>query len=321
MRNVSKRSIRLFLAALSVVSVGGIGAWAYKNYCEPLAGGPNGDGYFASLRKQQIYTQFATEGVREAVPLTPQNANSWYSIYIEPVQTFELYQSQKPTSATLERKTIVLQPLGKFNAQQSAMIDTLKTYCELFFQLPARIDKPISLKKVEDFSRPSSYIKGQRQYDAGKILFDLLEPQLPADAALVLGVTMEDVYSDNLSFVFGLGSWRERVGVYSLSRYFPKEGGKLSAADEAKALRRSCQVLNHEAGHMFGITHCTIYKCSMNGSNSLSDSDQTPLEFCPVCRKKIEWNLKMDMKKRDADLAKFHSEHGMVPYLIEIKPQ
>jgi archaemetzincin len=319
MRNLSKSSIRLFLTATLSVLVGGISAWAYKNYSEPVAGGPNGDGYFATLRKQQIYKQFADQVDGKGVPLTSHNVNSWYSIYQEPVQSLELYQSQKPTSATQERKTIVLQPLGEFNSQQIAMIEYLRVYCELFFQLPARINKPISLKALEKSSRASSFFKGQRQYDAGKILFEVLEPQLPADAALVLGVTMADIYSSNLSFVFGLGSWSDRVGVYSLARYFPKEGGKLSPQDKAKVLRRSCQVLNHEAGHMFGITHCTMYKCSMNGSNSLTDSDQTPLEFCPVCRKKIEWNLKLDMKKRDAALDQFYAKHELTPFIKTLK--
>ncbi len=318
MRNLSKRSIRLFSAAIAVIFVSGLGAWAYKNYTEPVAGGPGGDGYFATLSKIQIYSQVPPEEARNAVVLKPENANSWYSIYIEPVQSFERYQSQKPTGITAERKTLVLQPLGKFNAEQTAMIANLKTYCQIFFQLPTRIDKPLDLKQVEKFSRPSGYAKGQRQYDAAKILFDFLELRLPNDAAAVLGITMEDIYSDNLSFVFGLGSWKERVGVYSLIRYFPKNGEKLTAKQKAIALRRACGVLNHEAGHMFGISHCTLYKCSMNGANSLSDSDQTPLEFCPVCRKKIEWNLKIDMRKRDAELAKFYREHGLTPFLIQI---
>jgi len=318
MRNLNKRWIRLFSLALVLVLLGGIGAWAYKNYTEPVAGGPNGDGYFAKLSKQQIYAGLSPEEARIAVPLTPENANSWYSVFIEPVQSFERYQSQKPTGITAERKSLVLQPLGKFNAEETAMIGDLKTYCQIFFQLPTRINKPMTLEQVEKYSRPSAYAKGQRQYDAAKILFDFLEPRLPNDAAAELGMTMEDIYSDNLSFVFGLGSWKERVGVYSLIRYFPKNGEKLTPKQKAIALRRACGVLNHEAGHMFGISHCTIYKCSMNGANSLSDSDQTPLEFCPVCRKKIEWNLKIDMKKRDAELAKFYEKHGLTPYLMQV---
>ena len=84
----------------------------------------------------------------------------------------------------------------------------------------------------------------------------------------------------------------KKVGVYSLCRYYPEFwGGKSKAEDEVTGLRRACKVLNHETGHMFGITHCVFYHCSMNGSNSLSETDTAPIHFCPVCQRKLSWNI------------------------------
>ena len=40
------------------------------------------------------------------------------------------------------------------------------------------------------------------------------------------------------------------------------------------------RLATHEFGHMRGINHCTQYKCTMQGTNSLKESDKIPLTFC-----------------------------------------
>ena len=126
-------------------------------------------------------------------------------------------------------------------------------------------------------------------------------------------MTMTDLWADNLSYVFGLASVERRVGVYSLCRYYPEFwGGQQSRPqDKVQTLRRTCLVLNHEAGHMFGIWHCVLYKCSMNGSNSLADADNTPLDYCPVCHRRLLWNVRADGTKRYRDLIRFYRKHGL----------
>jgi hypothetical protein len=42
----------------------------------------------------------------------------------------------------------------------------------------------------------------------------------------------------------------------------------------------------------------------MNGSNHLEENLKKPFEICPVCLRKIQWNLKFDIKERFANLAK-----------------
>jgi len=70
--------------------------------------------------------------------------------------------------------------------------------------------------------------------------------------------------------------------------------------------------LTHETGHLLGMSHCLFYKCVMNGGNGLNDTDAAPLDFCPICHRKLIWNLGCDPEKRFADLLQFHHKHGLV---------
>lgn len=299
------------MLAFGSVLLGGALAWTWHAANNPVSGGGMPDGFWATREKKRIFASFDPKTNAQARRLTRENANGWFGVFQEPVQSFEAYQREAPTRPTTTRRVVVLQPLGPQSRGDTLRLEKLRVYCQAFFQLPSRVASPLPLP-LSAKSRPSSYFPGQRQFDAGALLSTELEPRLPRDAAAFLGVTNADLWSDDLSFVFGLGSWRERIGVYSLGRYFPKKPGQnLTPLDEKRALRRAAQVLNHEAGHMFGLTHCTVYKCSMNGSNSLADSDQTPLEFCPLCKQKIGWNIGFDSAKRERELRAFYRANGL----------
>ncbi len=298
------------------MSISGALLWNTANH--PVSGAGQPDNFWAQREKARIYASFDPKIERRFVRLTPANANGWFGIYAEPLQSFGAYQGQNPTRPTKARRVVVIQPLGQFSPEERELLEPLRAYCAAFFQLPVRLSPPRTLSPAQIKHRPSGYHPGRPQFDAGAVLRTELEPQLPGDAAAHLGVTMDDLWSENLSFVFGLGSWRERVGVYSLARYFPrKRGAKLSPLERKRALRRAMQVLNHEAGHVFGLWHCTLYKCSMNGSNSLRDSDQTPLEMCPLCEQKLAWNGGFDSGQRSVQLHAFYKKHGLENALIQ----
>lgn len=301
---------------LLAIGLGTSLAFAWNAARNPVSGGGQPDGFWASREKARIYASFGPATQRGIERLTPRNANGWFGVFAEPIQSFEKYQSQNPTRPTPARRVLVLQPLGE-SPEERELLEPLRAYCSAFFQIPARVAAPLSLAPGRIPSRPSGYFPGRQQFNASALLKNELEPRLPPDAAAFLGITMEDLWADNLSFVFGLGSWHERVGVYSMSRYFPrKRKGKLSPLERKRALRRAMQVLNHETGHMLGLWHCTLYKCSMNGANSLADADQTPLEFCPLCEQKIAWNIGFNPSRRAAQLRAFYRKYGLEDALI-----
>ena len=92
------------------------------------------------------------------------------------------------------------------------------------------------------------------------------------------------------NFVFGQASLTGRVGIYSFARY----GG----GTKELRLRRSCKVLTHESGHMFGLAHCSWFRCIMNGSHHLAESDARPMHLCPVDLRKLQWSVGFDVVER-----------------------
>jgi archaemetzincin len=143
-------------------------------------------------------------------------------------------------------------------------------------------------------------------------ILSLLVRRLPEDAFILLGVTMADLYPGaSWNFVFGEAAPRDRVGVYSFCRYDPRFYGQAPVAESHKLiLRRSCKVLAHEMGHLFGIEHCVWYRCLMNGSNHLAEADPRPMHLCPVELHKLQRSIGFDLLDRYRRLREFHRQAG-----------
>eukprot|EP00471_Norrisiella_sphaerica_P010815 CAMPEP_0184506292 /NCGR_PEP_ID=MMETSP0113_2-20130426/53426_1 /TAXON_ID=91329 /ORGANISM="Norrisiella sphaerica, Strain BC52" /LENGTH=184 /DNA_ID=CAMNT_0026896005 /DNA_START=490 /DNA_END=1041 /DNA_ORIENTATION=- len=75
-------------------------------------------------------------------------------------------------------------------------------------------------------------------------------------------------------------------------------------------LYRSCKVLTHEAGHLFGIRHCTYYECLMCGCNHLEEFDKRPLHLCPIDLRKLQSTCKFDVIKRYEAMLKVAQKLG-----------
>ena len=226
--------------------------------------------------------------------LPPPGPNDWLANHPERGQTFEQFVASRPNKPDAQRRTICIQPLGDFTAVESPSLALLRTFAEAFFMLPVRLLPAVDIRSQRITSRrnPSS---GQLQLLTTDILA-FLKQRLPHDAFCVVAASMIDLYPEpSWNFVFGQASLRERVGVYSFARY--------ASTDPRVMLRRSCKVLVHETSHMFGIEHCIFYRCMMNGSNHLAESDARPMHLCPIDLQKLQWSSAFDIAARYKQLA------------------
>jgi hypothetical protein len=62
---------------------------------------------------------------------------------------------------------------------------------------------------------------------------------------------------------------------------------------------------------MLSLPHCTFYRCLMNGALTLGEADARPAALCPVCRKKLCWNLGADPLARERALAEAFQAAGL----------
>jgi archaemetzincin len=171
-------------------------------------------------------------------------------------------------------------------------LDRLQRFASAFFAMPVVVfpaQSPAPQFASDRITTRRNPYGGQRQLLTSDIL-DALRERLTGDAFALIGITMEDLYPEpSWNFVFGQASLRERVAVYSFARYHPRLSGSTAGTDwRMLLLRRSCKVLAHETAHMFGIAHCTYFRCLMNGSNHLAESDARPMHLCPVDLRKLQ---------------------------------
>lgn len=237
------------------------------------------------------------------MPMAPPNPQDWLANHPEAGQTFAQFIQSHPNRPDGRHRTVYLQPLDAF-PPSGPPLPKLKQFTEAFFDLPVRVLQVLEHAAAKISSRINS-ASGQRQLLTGDVL-DLLAHGLPQDAYCLLGITMKDLYPDPAwNFVFGQASPRDRVGVYSFARYDPHFYGEDSSDRASLMLRRSCKVLAHETSHMFGIAHCIYFRCVMNGSNHIAESDGRPLHLCPVDLHKLYESIGFDPAARYAHLRDF----------------
>lgn len=241
-------------------------------------------------------------------PVAVPGPNDWLANHVEKGQTFQDFVHARFHKPEPPRTKIYLQPIGDFTPEQSPPLDLLKEFTTLFFNLEVSMLPVLSLEKARVTFRINQYTK-KRQILTGDIL-SLLLNKLPADAFCIVGITMEDLYpAPEWNFVFGQASLWDRVGVFSFARYDPQFYGESRDQNyQTLLLKRSCKVLAHEIGHMFGLHHCIYFKCLMNGSNHLAESDARPMHLCPVCLRKLQYSVGFDVVDRYEKLQQFYEK-------------
>jgi len=263
----------------------------------------------------------ATEGLQETLrkalepaddfePIPAPQSGDWLAVHYEPGQTFDEFAKSKPNRPDKTRNKIYLQPLGEFPKMQVPLTQALKEYASAYFAMQVEVLPSLTLSGKGITTRINTYTR-KPQILTSDVLA-ILKEKIPDDAFCLLAITMEDLYpEDSWNFVFGQASLRERVGVYSFARYDPAFYGDKRGKDYEKLiLRRSCKVLVHETGHMFGLQHCIFFRCVMNGSNHLKESDSRPMSLCPVCLRKLQFSICFDVTSRYKNIYRFYKKLG-----------
>jgi archaemetzincin len=235
-------------------------------------------------------------------PIRSPGPHDWLASHPEPGQTFAEFRRGHLPGPTPARRTLYLQPLGRFHTGREPSLDLLSRFAAAFFAVEVTVLPVMPTTGVT--TRISDYT-GEPQL-LTRDLLAMLADRRPVAAWCLVGITMDDLYPDPAwNFVFGHASPRDQVGVYSFARYLPGEEG---GAGATLLLHRSCKVLTHETAHLLGIEHCVFYSCLMNGSNNLAESDARPLHVCPVDLRKLQYRLGFDVVGRYLDLLSFARE-------------
>jgi archaemetzincin len=235
-------------------------------------------------------------------------SGDWLENQKEPGETFEEYIASNPTLPTAERRTIYIQPIGKFTSEQKKAIDAAAEYMRAFYDLPVKLNPVRALGNVpKDNQRRLGY-KNNLQIRTSYFIDNVLPKLLPDDAAALIAFTNYDLYPEpTWAFVFGQASLDKRVGVWSLYQFADPITRKY---EPRLLLSRTLKIAMHEMGHMFSMRHCTKYECLMSGTNHLLETDRRPMVNCPECMAKLAWGMKYDPATRYKNLAAFWKKHG-----------
>jgi archaemetzincin len=265
-----------------------------------------------STEKLPAVFRKAVLGFDDFERLPAPGSSDWLAQHKERGQSFDKFVKSKPNVPDKKRNKLYFQPIGDFPEGRSPSLKALKECATLTFGLPVVFMKPIALSELKVKTRINGG-SGQKQVRTVEVMNHLAK-KLPDDAYCCLGITMTDLYPGRQwNFVFGVASLFRRVGVYSFARYDPAfYGGERDKKTKALILLRSCKVLIHETGHMFGLEHCIYFNCVEAGANHLEESDGQPMHFCPICLRKLYHVSPFDVVKRYKKLQGFYKSNGLL---------
>jgi archaemetzincin len=243
-----------------------------------------------------------------ADPLPPPRPGDWLAEHHEPGQTFAEYLDARPVRESDKLYTIYLCLVGDFTKAQRRILGLAREYLALFFDCPVKVQRQVALASISARARRTHPSWGDPQVLTGYILREILEPERPADALAYLALTASDLWpGEGWNFVFGEANLRERLGVWSIYRNGDPD------EDFPLCLRRTLGTASHELGHILTIWHCIAFRCLMNGSNHQEERDRRLLHLCPVCLRKLCWNLQVEPVPYLSKLNQFCQENGLGP--------
>jgi len=239
----------------------------------------------------------------------PPQPGDWLTQHKEDGQTFKEYVASKPVKPKGKRTVIYIQPLGDFTKTQRKIVTLTAEFMSRYFNVTVKVAKDIPLKEIPARARRKHPAWGMEQILSTYVLYDVLKPRLPGDAAAYIAFTATDLWpGKGWNFVFGQASLRSRVGVWSIYR----NGNPDKDEKEFRlCLLRTIKTATHETGHMFSMQHCTAYECNMCGSNNREEADRRPVALCPECLAKVCWATDSDVAERFKLLSAFCKKQGL----------
>jgi archaemetzincin len=227
-----------------------------------------------------------------ADPLPPPRPGDWLAEHPEPGQTFDGYLDAHPVRKGDQLHTVYLCLVGGFSEAQHRVMDLTQEYLAVFFDSPVKVNRQVPLADIPARARRTHPSWGDRQVLTSYVLHEVLEPERPPDALAYLALTASDLWpGKGWNFVFGQANLRQRTGVWSI--YRNGDPGESEAAFRL-CLRRTVGTASHELCHVLTMRHCTAFRCLLNGSNHREERDARPLHLCPVCLRKLCWNLPVE---------------------------
>ena len=259
---------------------------------EPATPKPSSFSAAARHRRRAIFAQ--VQGAGAFRRLGQPEPGDWLWSFRESGQTLQEYARSVVNRKVKGRETLHLLPFSDLDALQRGLLPRIREHTARFFDTHVKVLPAAPVKR-------SWYQRDRDQYNADIIVRHLAR-KVPADSLGLFGLMGSDLYGLGLSFVFGEALLHDRAGIYSVRRY---------GRQNPMLLRRALKLSAHEIGHMFGLKHCVFYECVMNGVNSLTEMDRSPLHLCPVCLAKLRWNLKFDPARRYRRLGAFYRGVGL----------
>lgn len=308
-RDVRPGAVGLGFLALLLLALAWVGGSPARSTAQ---GGTRGSGGGALLRDggwvpdpRALNQREALEALHRRLGLP--RPDEWRAHFVEYGQTLGEYLASKPMRAEGPRRVLYVCALGPLAPEEREVLGELYEFLGLFYGLPVREAPSLGLSVVPPGARRPGPLQCE-QLLTTYLLGEELPRLLPRDAAALVALTASDLWpGGDWYYVFGQSTWYDRVAVCSFRRLHLGRGG----VDRTLFLRRTLKLVTHETGHNFGMRHCGLYECLMDGSYHLGELDRHPLELCPLCLTKLVHATGVDPLERFRNLETFALEHGL----------
>jgi archaemetzincin len=155
----------------------------------------------------------------------------------------------------------------------------------------------LETRRLPPLEDPEFARDAKRMQYSSELILHMLKKSAPPDARAFLAVTEKDLFIPMLTFVFGHAQFDGTVGVVSLARLRQEFYGL--PANHHLLLSRAMKEAVHEAGHIFGLSHCSDSRCPMSLSNVLNQVDRKGEDLCRNCSIVLEEHIQRKSERNE----------------------